>query len=130
MSSWIQVHVGGISPSADVDSLEETLAEILDMELTTWAGPGTTVLKQPLGQTKESYAFLACYSTEGALLAVEQINASSGGMHAELSKPKKRPKKDSKPSADDKQLRLRRQRAPPPPKHPVQNSSVVAKNNH
>jgi len=126
LSAWIQVHISGLPPTRQLDTLEETLGKLFNTDTTAWAwaGSGTTVLKQSR-DGNSSYAFAAFYSTEGALEAVELINKSGGDMHAELSKPKeKQPKKE----ISEGHVRLRRKRAPPAPKHPVVNSSAPRKN--
>jgi hypothetical protein len=130
--SWTQVHISGLSASTSQDSLELEIQESsLFDEATAWAGPGTTILKQT--NNGGIFGFLAFHSLEGALSAVERINAYDGNdacssftnMHAEVSNKSKKTKKVAVHSCSDNHsdLRLRRMRAKPAPKHPVLNHS-------
>jgi hypothetical protein len=142
--SWTQVYVSGIGPSVTVDEFELALSESLLDESTLWAGPGTSILKHGRSEHADTaicYCFLAFHLTEGALTAVERINnydASDtdistilSGLHAELSQPKTK-KKGGKntahtPNDNTCDVRLRRRRKQPAPKHPVIISSAPAK---
>jgi hypothetical protein len=141
--SWTQVYVSGIDPLVTVDEFELALSESLLDESTLWAGPGTSILKHGRSEhagTPICYCFLAFHLTEGALTAVERINnydASDtdisrilSGLRAELSQPKTK-KKGGKtahtPNDNTCDVRLRRRRKQPAPKHPVIISSAPAK---
>jgi hypothetical protein len=142
--SWIQVYVSGIDPSTNVDEFELALSESLLDDTTLWAGPGTTIFKHARGDNADTaicYCFLAFHLTEGALTAVDRINNYSAsdtdistilsGLHAEMSQPKTK-KKGGKntahtPNDNTCDVRLRRRRKEPAPKHPVIKSSAPAK---
>jgi hypothetical protein len=120
----------------------------------SWVGQGSTILKQSKSRVgggsggkgqRRQYGFLAFYSREGATRAMECINTYTGhnqllqSMQAEIStsnnSPTKKqlgrgPKNNSDRNNNDNHIRLRRQRAPPAPKHPVKKSSASSRKNY
>ena len=151
--AWVQVYVKGLSktihPSDDeIESLLDERYGLSGDGSIAWAGKETTQIKRDDEGLCRGFAFLAFYSAEGALAAVDLINRYDVGtedaqigvndvddgnssihlpirLSAEISKPKtsnkKKTKKDS--DADFRDLRLRRQRKAPVRKHPVITSS-------
>lgn len=133
--SWTQVHVAGLSPLTTRESFDESVVNLLEDDATTWAGPGTTIVKQTTTKDK-CYCFVAFHTLTGALVAVERINGYTGddvqlmNLQAALSqKAAKKKKGSSAPSASSNlaDVRMRRKRAPPAPKHPVVKSSAAPK---
>lgn len=152
------MHLSGLPESINCPDEELELAISLRYNLDdeacnyTWAGPGTTVIKRDDDLNLcRGYCFLSFFTTQGAALAVNQINNGGSGTEmktttmpvgnynlprsvrlcAEISQPKKRNKNKSKKTNkstseyNDKsgnhisELRLRRRRAAPTRKHPV-----------
>jgi len=136
MASWTQVHVSGLdAASLSLESFELALSSLFVHEDDLWAGPGTTILKQARN-SNNAYCFIAFYSLQGAVNAVERLNSYNGNdqrllnLQADLSQPK--PKKATKSQQNQQQqtddnIRLRRKRAPPAPKHPIRQSSAPSK---
>jgi len=142
--SWTQVHISGLpADTNDIpdDEIEQALSlrYTLENEAYTWAGAGTTIVKR--GASK--YCFLVFFTTEGADLAVSHINNNDGcggkallettsvshytlpvGLRlcAAISQPKKqkKSKKQDDPGSNHSQLRMRRMRAAPSRKHPIE----------
>jgi len=137
-SSWTQVHLSGLDAAPlSLESFELALSSLFVDEDDLWAGPGTTILKQARN-SNNAYCFIAFYSLQGAVKAVERLNGYNGNderllnLRAELSQPK--PKKATKSQHNQQQkqqtddnIRLRRKRAPPAPKHPIRRSSAPPK---
>ena len=139
--SWTQIHVSGLNRS--IEPADEVIEQLLDerYQLSSddsilWAGVGTTLIKRDDQGTSRGFAFMSFYSKDGALCAIDKINnykhdTSSTttpqlptSLHAEISNPKGKKKKNNKDKEEDlPDLRLRRQRAPPIRKHPVITSS-------
>mmetsp|Transcript_3528 Transcript_3528/g.7794 ORF Transcript_3528/g.7794 Transcript_3528/m.7794 type:complete len:166 (-) Transcript_3528:148-645(-) len=158
--SWSQVYVTGLPRTVDPtdEEIESTLASTYNLTDTAqailWAGPGTTLVKRDdsaEGQCR-GFVFLAFYSNEGAQIAVERINGSTGIVHdgetatmavtstlqlkAELCKSKPKSKKGKQGSGADggsggdvSDIRLKRQRGAPVRKHPVITSSSGKRTN-
>jgi RNA recognition motif-containing protein len=141
--SWTQIHVSGLSEttSPDDEELERLLQERYkleeDSEL-TWAGPGTTLIKRDKDtQACRGYCFLCFLSLQGASNAIEKINAfweedqyGEGlppQLHAELSQPKAKAKKQTNEANSHGDVRLRRKRKESVMKHPVIVSSNKVK---
>jgi hypothetical protein len=140
--SWVQVHVSGIHQdlTLDDDAIEERMNQDLSLSDNVelcWAGPGTSIWKRNDNNELRGYGFLSFLSHQGAIMMIEQINASAaedtcsdmGKLSAELSQPKKKQanKKQTNQQTNSSNLRLRRQRAQPAGKHPVRSSSDKAK---
>jgi RNA recognition motif-containing protein len=134
MSSWTQVYVSGLPKTKlpEDERLEQLLQEryhLVQDELLTWAGQGSTVVKRSQDSVCRGYCFLAFLTQAGAQAAVKKINTDSqfndkSVIKAELSQPKTKKAFKSNVSSD---IRLRRYRAPPAPKHPVLKSSAPKK---
>ena len=138
--SWTQIHISGLNRS--IEPTDEVIEQLLDEryqlssnDIILWAGVGTTLIKRDDQGACRGFAFMSFYSKDGALCAIEKINnykhdALSSteqlpiSLHAEISNPKAKKKKNNKDKEEDlPDLRLRRQRAPPIRKHPVITSS-------
>ena len=150
---WTQVYIGGLPRSLDPSDaeIEDLLSErfgLLSSEpSSSWAGPGTTIVKRDNDNGLcRGFAFLAFHSREGATSFVNMVNNNSESnsttsigerfpwddLKAELSQPKGA-KKSTKNKQNQKQdlpdLRLRRQRKAPIRKHPVIVSSNGKRSN-
>lgn len=143
MTSWTQVHVANLQRGWQQEDMDSALASLLaaaddnDDGCCSWAGQGSTIMKET--RSGDPFCFVAFHSAAGAMQAIHLINNYTGNndalknLHAELSKNaaktgnNKKGKKLNKSSENDGNVRLRRKRAPPPPKHPVEKSSAPAK---
>ena len=144
--SWTQIHISGLNRS--IEPADEVIEQLLDerYQLSSdgsnflWAGVGTTLIKRDDQGNCRGFAFMSFYSKEGALCAIDKINNYKHDtsttttittpqlptpLHAEMSNPKGKKKKNNKVNKEEDlpDLRLRRQRAPPIRKHPVITSS-------
>mmetsp|Transcript_30652 Transcript_30652/g.73520 ORF Transcript_30652/g.73520 Transcript_30652/m.73520 type:complete len:133 (+) Transcript_30652:85-483(+) len=130
MMAWTQVHISNLPSGWQQEDVETVLASMMaDHHAGSgWAGEGSTIMKET--RSGDIFCFASFYSNEGAAAAVELLN-EKGDWKAALStnNGKKNKKKVAKPSTgeDHRDLRLRRQRGKPAPKHPVQNSSAPTK---
>ena len=136
--SWTQIHISGLNRS--IEPADEVIEQLLDerYQLSSddsilWAGVGTTLIKRDDHGTSRGLAFMSFYSRDGALCAIEKINNYKHDtestttsqlpipLHAEISNPKTKKKKNNRDNKEEDlpDLRIRRQRAPPIRKHPV-----------
>ena len=134
-NGWTQVYLSGLEKSLlptdeELEAAWEERYGLSDTAAdTSWAGPATSIIKRTDDGICRGYAFLSFLSSDGAARAVAIINDNStsqeddqNALHAEISKPKKKPNKASSSSSkgqDFSDVRLRRQRKAPVAKHPV-----------
>ena len=78
--SWTQVYITGLDQS--IEPTDDIIEQLLDKgyklsndDMMCWAGYGTTLVKrnETTGACR-GYAFLAFFSKEGALVAIDRIN--------------------------------------------------------
>ena len=78
--SWTQVYITGLDKS--IDPTDDIIEQLLDKgyklsndDILCWAGYGTTLVKRnETTGTCRGFAFLAFFSKEGALIAIDRIN--------------------------------------------------------